>query len=187
MVSSPPGPETSIETVSAPTVPAVPVPSHGVVAVVSYRTYPEAERAVDLLSDQGFPVQHSAIVGRGLNSFEQVTGRLTTGRAAGRSAVSGAVLGALFGWVFGLFDWVDPLVAGLLLALYGAVLGAVLGALVGLITHALTGGRRDFSSVTNLRADHYEVLVEAAQADAARRLLGAKTYTPPSGVPGGFR
>ncbi|MDU0288990.1 hypothetical protein [Saccharothrix longispora] len=57
------------------------------------------------------------------------------------------MLGALFGWLSGLFDWVDPLIAGLLPALYGAICGAVLGGLCESIGHAMTGGRRDFSSV----------------------------------------
>jgi hypothetical protein len=43
-------------------------------AIASYATDVEAERAVDRLSDQGFAVQRSAIVGRGLRSVEQVTG-----------------------------------------------------------------------------------------------------------------
>jgi hypothetical protein len=145
----------------------------GQVVVASYRTYTEAERAVDRLSDQRFPVQRTAIVGRGLSTFEQVTGRLTAGRAAAQSAVSGAIIGALFGWLFGLFDWINPLISSLLLALYGAVFGAVVGALFGLLGHALSGGRRDFSSVSGMRADSYDVLVDVEVAEQARRLLGA--------------
>ena len=34
--------------------------------VASYDDYPQAERAVDYLSDHGFPVEHVAIVGHGL-------------------------------------------------------------------------------------------------------------------------
>ena len=92
--------------------------------------------------------------------------------------MSGAVLGALFGWLFGLFDWVNPLIAGLLLALYGAIFGAVLGGLLGLLAHAMTGGRRDFSSVAGMRADSYDVLVDAEVADGAAQLLEA------AGAPG---
>ncbi|MBP2335878.1 general stress protein [Saccharothrix coeruleofusca] len=145
----------------------------GQVVVASYQTYAEAERAVDHLSDQRFPVERTAIVGRGLSSFEQVTGRLTTWRAAAQSALSGALLGALFGWLFGLFDWINPLISGLLLALYGAVFGAILGALFGLIGHAMTGGRRDFSSVAGMRADSYDVLVDTDHAARAAQLLDA--------------
>ncbi|WP_433271615.1 general stress protein [Actinosynnema sp. CS-041913] len=137
----------------------------------SYPSYADAEQVVDRLSDAGFPVQHTAIVGRGLNSVEQVTGRLTVLRAAGQAALSGAVIGALFGWLFGAFNWIDPVISGLLLALYGAIFGAVLGALFGAIGHGLTGGRRDFSSVAAMQADSYEVLVSAHLADQALQLL----------------
>ncbi len=137
----------------------------------SYSTYAAAEQAVDHLSDHGFPVEHVAIVGRGLHSYEQVTGRMTWLTAAGREALGGAILGALFGWILGLFDLVNPLVSGALLALYGAMVGAVIGAILGVIGHALTGGRRDFASISAFRADSYDVLVDEAHADQAARVL----------------
>jgi hypothetical protein len=139
----------------------------------SYAGYAEAERAVDHLADNGFPVERTAISGRGLSSYEQVTGRLTTGKAALQGAVSGAVIGALLGWLFGVFSWVDPLISGLLLALYGLLVGAVLGAVLGAIGHAMLGGRRDFSSVPGVRAEVYEVLVDSAVAARAAQLLDA--------------
>jgi hypothetical protein len=47
--------------------------------IASYSDYTSAERAVDWLSDQGFAVERSAIVGSGLRSVEQVRGRMTGG------------------------------------------------------------------------------------------------------------
>lgn len=44
-------------------------------AVASFSTYAEAERAVDHLSDQQFPVERVSIVARDLKLVEQVTGR----------------------------------------------------------------------------------------------------------------
>jgi heat induced stress protein YflT len=146
-------------------------PSRGQTVLGSYATYEEAERAVDYLADKGFPVERTAISGRGLSSYEQVTGRLTTGRAALQGALSGAVIGALLGWLFGVFSWVSPLISGLLLALYGLVIGAVLGAVFGALGHAMLGGRRDFSSVPGVRAEAYEVLVDAEFAAQAAQLL----------------
>src|SRR5918996_4348625 len=71
--------------------------------VATYDSYAEAERAVDFLSDQGFPVERVAIVGTGLKTVEQVAGRLTTGRAALAGAGQGAMLGLIFGLLFSLF------------------------------------------------------------------------------------
>jgi hypothetical protein len=139
--------------------------------VASFTIYREAERAVDLLSDRGFPVERIAIVGRDLQLVEQVTGRMGYGQAALRGALQGAVLGLLFGWLFGLFNWIDPVVASFSLAFYGLVFGAVVGALLGLLTHAMTGGRRDFASVGGVRANQYDVMVDDEFADEAVRLL----------------
>jgi Heat induced stress protein YflT domain len=141
--------------------------------IASYPTYTAAEQAVDHLSDQHFPVDHVATVGRGLHSYEQVIGRLTWVKAAGYQAIGGAVLGALFGWILGLFDLGSPLVSGFLLALCGAIVGAVLGAVLGVVAHGLTGGRRDFASISAFRADSYDVLVDDTHADQAAQLLAA--------------
>ena len=139
--------------------------------VDTYATYGEAQRAVDHLSDQRFPVENVTIVGRDLALVERVTGRRGYAQAAGQTAASGAFLGAFLGFVFGLFSIVDPLVSGIALAFYGLLIGAVAGAVVGLISHALSGGTRDFSSVGVLEADHFDVLAHPGHADQARQLL----------------
>ena len=66
-----------------------------------FSSYEEAERVVDYLSDHGFPVERTAIVGRDLEYVEQVTGRMTYARAALAGALNGAVIGFLIGWLFG--------------------------------------------------------------------------------------
>ncbi|WP_232291752.1 general stress protein [Frankia sp. QA3] len=139
--------------------------------VATFDVYGEAERAVDLLADRDFPVERTAIIGRGLHMVEKVTARLTWASAAGRGALAGAVPGALVGWIFGLFNWVNPLAAAVLLALYGAIFGAVIGALTGVLIYALSRGRRDFVSVTALGADHYDLVVDADVTEQAVRLL----------------
>jgi hypothetical protein len=134
-------------------------------------TYDEAQRIVDTLSDAGFPVEHVRVVGTGLRSVEQVTGRLTNGRAALYGVASGAWLGLFVGLLLGLFavsNW-------LTVVMWGLVLGAVWGLVFGLIGHAATGGRRDFRSIQGFEADAYDVLVEAEYVDeAAAKLSGAR-------------
>ncbi|HEU5474029.1 MAG TPA: general stress protein [Actinophytocola sp.] len=142
--------------------------------VATFASYGEAERAVDHLADQRFPVEHVAIVGNDVKMVEQVVGRLNWGRAALHGAGSGALVGALIGWLFGLFNWVQPLVASLVLAAYGLIFGAVVGAVFGLIAYALQGGRRDFSSIRLMMPSSYEVQVDPEVADEAARLLGQR-------------
>jgi hypothetical protein len=132
-------------------------------------TYERAEQLVDRLSDAGFPVERVRIVGVNLFSVEQVTGRMTTARAALAGAATGAGFGLLVGLVFAVFS----LSAGWPLALLGgSLVGLVWGGAVGAVAHWATGGRRDFASVRNLRAHRYAVEVEAAHADDARHILG---------------
>ena len=151
-----------------PTRSSSPQPRH---TIASYSEYQEAEKAVDWLSDQGFAVERSAIVGSGLRSVEQVIGRMTSGRAALLGAGQGALMGSLFAFLFGIF-FNGPGFAGLLL--YALVVGATIGALFGAsVQYARSGGRRDFASAMDIEADRYDVQVDGAVADEAKQLLDA--------------
>lgn len=137
------------------------------VAVGTYPDYASAQQAVDLLSDNKFPVERSAIVGTDLRLVENVLGRLTTLRAAGAGAASGAWFGLFIGLFFGIFsdsNWFSVIFLGLLI-------GALWGATFGAIAQAMTGGRRDFTSRSSLQAAQYAVVVDTEVADEARALL----------------
>lgn len=136
--------------------------------IATYPTYAEAQRTVDFLSDQRFPVQRVAIVAEGLRFVEQVTGRLNYGRALINGAISGALTGAFISLLFGLFSLVTPVLA---LLFYGLIAGAIIGAILGVIGYALTGGQRDFTSVGGVQAERYTVMADAEVADEALRLL----------------
>jgi hypothetical protein len=125
------------------------------------------ERAVDWLSDQGFAVEHVAIVGKGLRSAEQVAKRMTAGRAALVGAGQGALIGTLFAFLFGIF-FTGPEFGGLLL--YAVVVGAPFGALG---HEVASGGRRDFVSDMSIAADRYEVQADEDVAGDAERVLAA--------------
>jgi hypothetical protein len=144
----------------------VPTPPRGD-TIARYATYLEAQRAVDYLSDQAFPVQFVTIVGTGLRMVERVTGRLTFPKVAGASALSGAWFGLFVGLVLSLFG------GGTAAVVPAAVLfGAGFGILFGIISYSLTGGRRDFTSSSQIVASEYEVLCLPEQAGRARELLG---------------
>jgi hypothetical protein len=136
-----------------------------------YDSYPEAQRVVDYLSDKEFPVQNVAIVGTELRSIERVVGRLTRGRVALAGAMSGLWLGLFVGIAFALFS--NHGQTGFL------VTTPPLGALFGLVwsqlgfAAATQGGKRDFTSVTQVIATKYEVLVEHKLIADARELIAA--------------
>ncbi|HZC73267.1 MAG TPA: general stress protein [Jatrophihabitans sp.] len=135
--------------------------------VASYDDYADAQRAVDRLSDGGFPVEHLDIIGSDLRLVERVTGRLTKGRAAAAGAASGAWFGLLIGLLLAMFatgPWLGLLVAG-------AALGATWGASFGFLGHAATRGARDFASARTLVAMRYDLVARNGVVDAARNSL----------------
>lgn len=143
-----------------------------------YDDYAAAQKAVDFLADQRFPVEQCMIVGTDLKRVERITGRLTTGRVAMGGAASGAWFGLFIGLLFGIFT--D---SNLLAILATTVLvGILFGVISALIGYAATRGRRDFSSVTQVIATRYEVLVEHKTAAQARELLA----TLPGATPNPF-
>jgi hypothetical protein len=135
----------------------------------SYDTYLEAQRAVDYLSDEKFPVEHTTIVGNNLRQVEKITGRLTWGRAIAAGLASGAWFGLFVGVLLGIFattgsGWVVALLTGL-------VLGAVFGMAFGAIGYGQLRGRRDFTSRTAVVATTYDVLCDPKYAEEARNHL----------------
>ena len=130
--------------------------------------YEDAQRAVDYLSDNEFPVQNCMIVGTELRQVERVTGRLTYARAALAGAASGAWMGLFVGILLSLFSNGSNAFAAVVT---GILFGVVFGMAMGLATYAATGGRRDFTSVTQVVATRYEVLVEHKLLLRAQELL----------------
>jgi hypothetical protein len=134
--------------------------------LASFPTYAEAQRLVDKMSDEGFPVENLRIVGENLRTVEYVTGRMNLAKAALAGAASGAWFGLLFGLLLGIFSvgqsWAWIMLVSLLLGLFW-------GATFGLIGHWATRGERDFSSLQTMQAGRYDVYVDAShEAEAAR-------------------
>lgn len=132
-----------------------------------YASYDEAQRTVDFLSDQAFPVENCLIVGTDLKQLERITGRLTWSNVAIGGLLSGLWFGVFVGLVFTLFTAGN----GLGVIASTAAFGAVFGLIWALVAHGMTRGRRDFSSISTVVATKYEVLVEHKHAAAARELL----------------
>lgn len=137
--------------------------------VASYPTYLQAQRAVDFLSDNEFPVQKASIIGTDLRMVENVLGRLTRGRAALAGALSGAWFGLLVGVLLSLFAKDGS--SSVAIVLNGLLLGVLFGGVFGFVGHAATRGQRDFTSRSAIVASTYEVQVDADVADDAKNLL----------------
>jgi len=146
----------------------LPTPPTGL-TVGTYDTYERAQRAVDYLSDNKFPVEYVTIVGNDLRLVERVTGRLNQGRAAATGAAGGAWWGLFVGLLLSLFASPDTSV--LIVILLTLLSGAVFGAVFGIIGYALTGGKRDFTSTSSVVATSYDLLCKHTHAEEARAHL----------------
>jgi hypothetical protein len=133
-----------------------------------FDTYDEAQKAVDYLSDKQFPVENVLIVGTDLKQLERVTGRLTRSKVAAGGAVSGAWLGAFVGLIFALFAQDGFALVRVVMTM---AFGALFGLIWALVGYQVTGGSRDFMSISQVVATRYEVLTEHKHAARARELL----------------
>ncbi len=135
--------------------------------VGSYETYQEAQRAVDYLADNEFPVQDVTIVGVEPMLVERVSGRLTWGRVLSAGAASGAWLGLFVGLLLSLFTTTG----GLAPILIGMVSGIAFGLASAAVRYGATRGQRDFVSQSQLVARRYDVLCKPRNAELGRTLL----------------
>lgn len=142
--------------------------------VAGYSTYEAAQKAVSTLIGADIPARHIAIVGSGLRSVERVTGRLGYATAARSGAVNGLLLGLLFAavLVIGSPTLPIPVFVGVLFV------GIALGMLLSLTTYSLVRKRRDYASVIQVVADHYDVTVPASDLARARDALGVGAAAP---------
>jgi hypothetical protein len=145
-------------------------------SIASFSTYADAQRAVDYLSDNGFPVENLTIVGSDLKQVERVLGRLTSWKAALAGAGTGAWFGALVGLLLSLFA--DTGTAVVVIILWGLLTGAIFGAVWGFIAHLFTFGQRDFATFGMTVATRYEVYSTADQAARAMEMLAGMPANP---------
>ena len=148
-------------------------------AVASFPTYEAAQKAVSSLIAGDVPAKEIAIVGTGLRSIERVTGRLGYATAARSGAINGLLLGLFFSAIFVLGNPSVPISAfvGVLFV------GIAFGMLLSLVTYALVRRRRDFASVMQVVADHYDVTVLPTSIHRARQIMGTTAVASPATVP----
>lgn len=159
---------------SRSSIPAVPTGE----VVASVEQYEEARAVVDRLIRSDFPASQVSIVGSDLRSVERVTGRMNVGRAALSGLLSGVFLGvfvALFVVILTPTAPIGTLLAVVLMAVGFSVLWNVLG-------YTLNRRHREFTSVMQVTAARFDVVVAPETAAAARQALGTTGQAfPPVG------
>ncbi|HWU30093.1 MAG TPA: general stress protein, partial [Microbacterium sp.] len=143
--------------------------------VASSRDYEVAQKTVSKLIAGEVPARDIAIVGQGVRTVERVTGRLGYAAAARSGAINGVLIGLVLSAVmlFGNSNAPVSLFLGFIL------IGVALGMVMSLVTYSIIRRRRDFASMTQMLADHYEVRVQAASLAKARQVLGSERQETP--------
>ncbi|WP_104136493.1 general stress protein [Arthrobacter sp. ZGTC131] len=142
--------------------------------VGTYTSYLDAQKAVDYLADQQFPVHMVSIVGNDLKMVERVTGRLSYPRVA----LSGALSGMWFGLFVGVMLSFFTPAGGTFSIISSVLMGAAFFMLFGIVTYATQRGKRDFTSTSQVVATSYDVVVSFEAAHEARRLLQQLPMSP---------
>jgi ABC-type Na+ efflux pump permease subunit len=127
-----------------------------------------AEKAVDYLADNGFPVGNLAIVGTDLRTVERVLARKTWRTVLTQGAAQGLSTALILFLVLWLFIPGANILALLLAAVVFSILVSSLFAAIG---YLLSRGARDFTSVQQTVATRYEVLCEHKVAEQAQEMI----------------
>jgi len=146
--------------------------------VASMREYEAAQKMVSKLIAAEVPAKDIAIVGQGIRTIERVTGRLGYATAARSGAINGLLIGLFLAAIFVLGNSAAPIQAFVGVLFVGVAVGMILS----LITFAIVRRRRDYASVMQLAADHYEVTVLPASLQKARQAIGGSVTPRPAPV-----
>lgn len=142
--------------------------------VASTRDYESAQKTVSKLIAGEVPARDIAIVGQSVRTVERVTGKLGYAAAARSGAINGVLLGLFLSAILVLGNPEVPIQ----LFVGFVFIGVALGMLMSLVTYAIVRRRRDFASVTQFAADHYEVTVMPTSLSKARQVLGSTVVAP---------
>ena len=134
-----------------------------------YSDYQDAQKVVDFLADNDFPVKNVSIIGNDLKLVERVSGKLTYPKVALQGAMQGAMMGLFFGLIMMLFSPQGVNIATVVLA--ALLIGAVMWMIFGIIQYALRRGKRDFASTRQVLPASWDVVVNPQVAGQAQALL----------------
>ena len=135
-----------------------------------FSSYEVAQKVVDYLSDQQFPVQNLCIVGTELKSVERVTGRRTWRTVLTRGAKSGITTGMMVALIMLIFGMGENFA---LLFLGALGIGVLIGIGMSALSYVASKGKRDFNSISQTIATRYEVMCEHKVFTKAKEIVAA--------------
>ncbi|MCS3491340.1 pyruvate/2-oxoglutarate dehydrogenase complex dihydrolipoamide acyltransferase (E2) component [Arthrobacter sp. JUb119] len=144
-----------------------------------YTSYLDAQKLVDYLADNDFPVAAVSIVGNDVRTVERVTAKLSYPRVALAGAAQGGMMGLFVGLLLTLFGGGGN---GLYQILSAIGLGMAIWMIAGVISYSTRRGKRDFASSSQFVATSFDVVVDFEHAQSAR-ILASKLPMRPQQAP----
>lgn len=136
--------------------------------VGSYQTYEAAKHAVDvLIANEGFSAQSISIIGSDLSSVERVTGRMSVGR----TALNGVMTGVMIGLFMSLMWMIVNPITNFIVLVGIFLLSIAFGVIWSLIVYAMTPNKREFTSMMQLTAGRFDIIVPNELANDATSIL----------------
>ncbi|GAA1413503.1 hypothetical protein AUR04nite_33600 [Glutamicibacter uratoxydans] len=140
-----------------------------------YTSYLDAQKLVDYLADNNFPVASVTIVGNDVRTVERVTAKLSYPKVALAGAAQGAMMGLFVGLLMSLFSGGSN---GVYQILSAVGLGMAIWMIAGVISYSTRRGKRDFASSSQFVATSFDVVVDFENAQAARALAAKLPMRP---------
>lgn len=145
-----------------------------------YTSYLDAQKLVDYLADNDFPVSAVSIVGNDVRTVERVTAKLSYPKVALSGAAQGGMMGLFVGLLLSLFGGGGN---GLYQILSAIGLGMAIWMIAGVISYSTRRGKRDFASSSQFVATSFDVVVDFEHANAARALASKLPMRPHQAAP----
>ncbi|WP_313812648.1 general stress protein [Glutamicibacter sp.] len=145
-----------------------------------YTSYLDAQKLVDYLADNDFPVASVTIVGNDVRTVERVTAKLSYPKVALAGAAQGAMMGLFVGLLMSLFTGGNN---GVYQILSAVGLGMAIWMIAGVISYSTRRGKRDFASSSQFVATSFDVVVDFEHAQAARTLASQLPMRPQQPMP----
>ncbi|WP_404285871.1 general stress protein [Glutamicibacter arilaitensis] len=145
-----------------------------------YTSYLDAQKLVDYLADNNFPVSAVSIVGNDVRTVERVTAKLSYPKVALSGAAQGGMMGLFVGLLLSLFGGTGT---GLYQILSAIGLGMAIWMIAGVVSYSMRRGKRDFASSSKFVATSFDVVVDFEHSQTARQ-LAAQLPMRPQQAPG---
>lgn len=145
-----------------------------------YTSYLDAQKLVDYLADNNFPVSAVSIVGNDVRTVERVTAKLSYPKVALSGAAQGGMMGLFVGLLLSLFGGSGT---GLYQILSAIGLGMAIWMIAGVVSYSMRRGKRDFASSSKFVATSFDVVVDFEHSQTARQ-LAAQLPMRPQPAPG---